>query len=228
MGIGTSQLRIPRKTTFREFAKERYIREEVKNLARTTQVERVRELRADGPIMKFFGDYRLDEISTDTLTVFWNQAVIGRERTVKTGRNYLDVVSGVLGYAHELKLLSENPVPSYRQILRRKLRTKKGRSQSNMSRDIRPIENAVDLHTLVEAAQTEGTRTHSVAPGILPAASRRTRRDDRAWRLAIPPGRDVCVDTRSPARNPGGSEEVRNLGRYHGRAQRRAGGFSCA
>ena len=58
MGIGTSQLRIPRKTTFREFAKERYIREEVKNLAHTTQVERVRELRADGPIMKLRKWYR--------------------------------------------------------------------------------------------------------------------------------------------------------------------------
>ena len=172
MGIGTSQLRIPRKTTFREFAKERYIREEVKNLAHTTQVERVRELRADGPIMKFFGDYRLDEILTDTLTVFWNRAVIGRERKVKTGRNYLDVVSGVLGYAHELKLLSENPIPSYRQILRRKLRTKKGRSQSNVSRDIRPIEIPADLHTLVEAAQTEGTRAHLMVLLLLDAGLR--------------------------------------------------------
>ena len=46
MGIGTSQTRLPEKMTFREFAEERYIREELKNLAHTTQVERIRELRA--------------------------------------------------------------------------------------------------------------------------------------------------------------------------------------
>ena len=36
--------------------------------------------------------------------------MLARERSYKTGRNYLDALSGVLGYALELELLETNPV----------------------------------------------------------------------------------------------------------------------
>ncbi len=52
-------------------------------------------------------------------------------RSIKTGRNLLDTISGVLVYALELELIEENPVHSVRAVIARKARSKRGRAEAS-------------------------------------------------------------------------------------------------
>ena len=60
----------------------------------------------------------------------WTAEVIRGGRTMKTGRNYLDAMSGVFRYARRLKLIRENPVDALRMSLREDARTKRGRAEA--------------------------------------------------------------------------------------------------
>jgi len=75
-------------------------------------------------------------------------------RSVRTGRAYLDVLSNVLGYAVDLEKIKTNPVPAFREHVRRRQRTQRGRAQAQSK--IRPIEDPWDCEALLAAAMPEG------------------------------------------------------------------------
>ena len=153
IGIDATILTIP---TFQEFSQD-YMASGMVDLARSTREERVRELRADGPTMSFFREYRLDDITSGVLRRFWIAAVDNRGRSRKTGKNYLDVVSGVLSFAVELETIAENPVHSFRTALNSR-QTKRNRRAARRDRNIRPIEDPEHIDRLVEAIEREGSR----------------------------------------------------------------------
>jgi integrase len=141
--------------TFNDFA-ERYLEEDTAHLAPTTRKDRDSYLREDGPLVGFFGTQRLDAIGVPELRAWWNQEVIAASgRTTRTGRAYLDVLSAVLGYACDLEILERNPVPAFRETLRRRAGTKKAREESQGGRAVHPIERPEDLEALVKAARAE-------------------------------------------------------------------------
>jgi integrase len=82
--------------------------------------------------------------------------VTTRGRSTKTGRSYLDAIASVLGYAADLGIVEASPVAAFREALHRRTRTKRGRSESEAGRHVRPIEGGHELARLVSAAQEEG------------------------------------------------------------------------
>ena len=99
--------------TLAEFAL-RYLAEDTGHLAATTREDRGRYLRAEGPILRPLGGYRLDEVTSTLLRDWWAAEIAGRGRTTATGRTYLNAISGVLGYAVDRGILSASPVASFR------------------------------------------------------------------------------------------------------------------
>ncbi len=142
---------------FEDFAK-RYLAEDISELAHTTQQDRESYLKPEGPLMPFFGALRLDEITPAKLREWWGVAVVAKKRSTKTGRNYLDTLSGVLRYATELGLLADSPVPALRASLRRKGRTQRGRAEADQKAN--PIESAEEIERLVTQAFTESREAY--------------------------------------------------------------------
>ena len=139
-----------------EFAK-RYLEEDTAHLAPTTRKDRPSYLREDGPLVGFFGERQIDEIGVPELRAWWNQEVLAAERrSVRTGRAYLDVLSAVFGYACDLELLERNPVPAFRETLRRRSGTKGARAGTDPGRKVRPIERPDELAAVVREAEAEG------------------------------------------------------------------------
>ena len=62
----------------------------------------------------------------------------------------------MLGYACDLELIERNPVPAFRETLRRRAGTKRARQEATTGRAVRPIERPEDLAALVREAQAEG------------------------------------------------------------------------
>jgi len=168
IGLGVLRLEAPR---LEDFAK-RYLEKDTEHLAPTTRRERERALAAEGPIVGALGSLRLDEITTPRLREWWSEEVAGKRRSTKTGRNFLDAITGVLMYAIELELLDTNPVDDFRAVLRRKARTQKGRAERAPGRDVRPIEHAHELKKLVEAARGEGLEAYVLVLLLLDAGLR--------------------------------------------------------
>jgi integrase len=139
--------------SFREFA-ARYLAEDSGHLAPTTRGDLDSYLREGGPLMGAFADWKLDEITVPRLREWWNREVVQAGRSVRTGRAYLDVLSNILGYAVELELIESSPVPAFRQHVRRRQRTQRGRAQAE--RNVRPIEEPKEYERLLEATVPEG------------------------------------------------------------------------
>ncbi len=57
-------------------------------------------------------------------------------------------------------MIERNPVPLFRETLRRRSRTQQGRAERNASARITPIEDPRDLRRLIEASQAEGPEAH--------------------------------------------------------------------
>ncbi len=112
------------------------------------------------PLIEFFGDRGLNEIDAPLIREFWNRHIQGRGLSTKTGRSYLDVLTGVLGYAQDLAIIEGNPVPIFRQSLRRRSRTQKARAEAEAGRHVRPIENPEELKRMIEAAKGESRPAH--------------------------------------------------------------------
>ncbi len=134
----------------------RYLEEDTSHLAKSTRRDRDSYLRPEGPLLGFFGDFALDAIDPPQIRAWWIEEVERAGRSAKTGRCYLDVLSAVLGFAADLGLIERNPVPLFRETLRRRSRTQQGRAARNASARITPIEDPRDLRRLVEAAHVEG------------------------------------------------------------------------
>jgi len=153
-GIGRLPLAILDTPTFAAFA-TRYLAEDTSHLAGTTRADREGYLRPDGPLIRFFGGRKLDEITAPIVREWWNQEVLGRSRSISTGRSYLSALAGVVGYATDLGLLEANPLPAFREQLRRRGRTKGARARSDSGSTIRPIESLGDLLSFTRAAFAE-------------------------------------------------------------------------
>jgi integrase len=152
-GIGTAAFFSVEVPTFSEFS-GRYLAEDTSHLAPTTRSDLDSYLREGGPLLGYFGGDRLDGITVPRLREWWNREVILAERSVRTGRAYLDVLSNVLGYVVELEVIEANPVPAFRQHVRRRQRTQRARSDAETR--IRPIESPWDCEALLEATLPEG------------------------------------------------------------------------
>jgi integrase len=144
--------KIPR---FAEFA-ERYLEEDTGHLAPTTRRDRKHSyLRPDGLLLSFFGSQRIDDIDVPMIRGWWNLEIVATERTVKTGRGYLDALGAVLSYGADLGLVETNPVRAFRETLGRRAKTQRGRAQADPGRHIRPIEDPKEIDRLVEEAFEE-------------------------------------------------------------------------
>ena len=148
-GIGRLPFITRQTATFREFSAQ-YLKEAMSHLAPTTKHDRTlllwpgdsnakaKRKKAPGLLLQHFGEVRLENIGKPELVRWWTTQVEGRGVTRKTGRNYLDALSAVLGYACDLDLIATNPCDELRAKLRRESRTKAGRAESDPSRNIRP------------------------------------------------------------------------------------------
>jgi integrase len=143
--------------TLAEFSR-RYLAEDTNYLAETTRRDRPSYLRAGGVLLGPLGSVPLDEITPQTLRTWWAEQIEGPGRSVGTGRHYLDVLSAVLGYAVDLGILGANPVPTFREMLRRMMRNKRGRALADPSGRKRPLERPEEIDALVQAAAAEGAR----------------------------------------------------------------------
>ena len=154
---------------FAEFAK-RYLKEDTAHLAPTTRSDRSSYLRTDGPL-GFFGQLKLHDISPALLRTWWGAEIEGK-RSTRTGRAYLDVLSSVLAYAQDLELLETSPVPAFREMLRRRNRTQRGRAEATPGRHVHPIEKPKEIKRLVKAARREGQSAYILVLLLLDAGLR--------------------------------------------------------
>jgi len=132
-GIGRVPFLTVEVPRFADFA-ARYLAEATEDLAGTTREDRMRLLRPDGPIVRGLGMLRLDDITRPRLLEWYQAELAARGRSHSTGVNYLSAVSGVLRYAVDLDLLSENPVDALRVTLRQRRRTKRDVQRTNTAR----------------------------------------------------------------------------------------------
>ena len=161
--IGTLPFATVEVPTFGEFA-QRYLEEDTSHLAATTLVDRIGYLQPPGPLVSYFSTYRLDEIGAPLIRSWWNGLALAprahgkttKPRSQKTMRAYLDVVSSVLGYACDLELIEKNPVPAFRESLRRRSGTKGARQRAAAGRAVKPIERPDEIDALVHEAGVEG------------------------------------------------------------------------
>ena len=170
--------------TFAEFA-ARYLKEGTGHLAQTTLADRKRYLGPAGEILKGLGAKRLDEIGKRDISEWWVAQGFGqrgedkgkregkKNRTVATGRTYLDAISGVLGHAELLELIEENPADRFRRHLRKEARTQSGRAASDPQKNARPIERPEEIERLLEAAREEGFEDYTFTLTGLDAGLRR-------------------------------------------------------
>jgi integrase len=142
-------------TTFAEFA-ARYLVEDTDHLAATTRSDRARMLKHDGVLLGYFGMMRLDEITAPAIRDYWSRHVLQADRKESAGKNDVDALGAVFGYALDLELVEQNPLDGFRRVLNRKRRSQRGRAESDVHRNIRPIEHPDEIRQLVEAAREEG------------------------------------------------------------------------
>jgi integrase len=140
----------------------KYLEEATTGLAGTTREDRRKLLRPaegerpPGIVTQAFSGMRLDAITRPVLLSWWQTEVEAKGRSQSTGMNYLSALSGVLGYATDLELLSENPVDAFRFTLRRRRRTKQGRAEATRGRHKHPLESAKALAAFVRASEEIG------------------------------------------------------------------------
>jgi len=145
----------PRHLLFSDFA-QRYLEEATAHLARTTRRGRELLLRPAGRLTSHFGEFPINEIGRPALMEWWNAEVEGRGRSTRTGKDYLDALSGVFGFAIDLEELESNPADAFRATLRRRSRTKRGRAEAAAGAQISPIEPPEAIDQVLEAAADEG------------------------------------------------------------------------
>ncbi len=163
--------------TFAEFS-ARYLDEAMSSLARTTKHDREAQLRPGGPILSVLGSFKISQIDVSAVRAWWTAEILGKRRSVKTGRNLLGVISKVLRYARSLELISgDDPVRIFSETLSQDARTKKGRAAKESKAT--PIEDPRELERLVEAARGESTQAEIAVLLCLDAGLR----SGEAWAL---------------------------------------------
>ena len=165
--------RQPDTPTVAEFAL-RYLREGIDHLAATTQADHRRELADDRPVSQFFGDVRLDAITSGQLRRFWASHVKAKGLAQSTGDNYVAVLSGLLAHAREENLVERDfdPLREWREAGKHRKRGKHARASANTGAKVNPIEDPGFLKSLLEAAESRGVNAHLVALLCLDAGLR--------------------------------------------------------
>ena len=107
----------------------------------TTARDRMRALKADGPILPRIGHLRLDAIDVAVLHRWHDAEVIQRGLSLKTGNNLLDAIEQVFRFARSRGFVDRvhKPVTVFREDLRAEMRTKRSRevisARRNFARD---------------------------------------------------------------------------------------------
>jgi integrase len=134
-------------------AADRYLREATEHLSASTKEDRNSLLGDGGILTRYFSEMRLDAITRPTLLEWWHAEIEGEGRSHRTGMNYLNAISGVMGYAVDLELIAENPIDTFRATLRRRRRTQRGRAVAEQT-GIHPIEGVEELRAFVTASES--------------------------------------------------------------------------
>jgi len=151
----------------------RYLAEDTAHLAETTRRDREQSyLGPDGRLFRAFGSLPLDEITAPRIREWWNAEIQAAGLSTKTGRSYLDALSGVLAYAQDLGILETNPVRDFRDSLRRRAHSKRGRAESEAGREVRPIEQPAEIEALLTSAHEEGLLAWALVITLLDAGLR--------------------------------------------------------
>ncbi len=135
-----------------------------------------------GPLVQRFGAMRLDAIRRPHLLDWWAEFVERGSRSPKTGRNYINALAGVFGWAMDRELIDESPVEGLRAVLRRKNKTKKGRAESEAGHQAKPIEKPEHVAALVAAAEGHGGKAQLVTLLCLDAGLRIGEATALDWR----------------------------------------------
>jgi integrase len=155
--------------TFCEAAK-RYEETKLRTLKVTTRQDRTGQLKR---LVDYFGSQRLNAIRKPALIDWWEAEIIGKGRSVKTGRNYLDPLAGIFRMAVHLELIDshDNPVPGFREYLAEEGRTAQGRAANQGGAHVNPF-TAPEMKLLVEASQQIGGMGHVALMLMLDAGLR--------------------------------------------------------
>jgi integrase len=197
-----------------EFA-ERCLEEDMAHLAATSAADRRTHLRPGGPLIEHFGAWPLGEITPAALREWWSIYVANSdERGPKTGREYVNALSAVFGYAIDLGLIERSPIPDFRAQLRRRSRTKQARA--GRASKINPITDPTALGRLLEAARERSLRSYVAVLLMLDAGLRLGEATGLTWgqvvwgRDADDRSRALIIDRNCPR---GGPEEATKSGR---------------
>jgi len=174
---------------------ERYLNEATAELAETTRADRRTLLSYKGILGRYFDERPADEITRAVLLEWWGSEVVGRERSTKTGRNYLDALSGVFAHAVGLGFLHSNPVDELRLLLRRRNRTKGARAATAQPKPT-PFEDPNELMVFCDASQELSDAGHLISLLMLDAGLRLGEAGGVSWE-AFWWGRDLDDVTRS-------------------------------
>jgi integrase len=132
------------------------------------------------------------------------------------GRHYLSVLASVLAYAQDLGLLETNPVPAFREQLRRRRRTKRGRAETQPGVKAQPVEDTREICHLVEAAEAEGIMAEVLVLLPLDAGQRLGEAPGLRWGSVVwgqgenDPRRTLVIDRTRPR---GGAPDSPKSGR---------------
>ena len=198
-GVGKLPHLVREVPTLAEFA-PRYLEEDTAHLADTTRRQRVRALQpaSKSGLLEGFGAKRLDEVTKRDVREWWGRWIESRGRSTKTGRNSLDDLSGMFAYARALELIPDDhdPVGAFRETLKAKQRTKRGRAEAVRGREVRPIERPEEVDAFVEAAREIGDELYVFVLCLLDAGLRLGEaRALRFSRVAWGTGEDDPADT---------------------------------
>ncbi len=104
-----------------------------------------------------------------------NRAVFERPQAPESTRAasmFFGASAAILGYARDLGIVEANPVGAFRETLRRRSRTQRGRAEADPGRNIRPIEEPAALNRLLVAAAADGVLPQAFLITLLDAGLR--------------------------------------------------------
>jgi integrase len=212
-GVGRAGFASEEAPRFSAFA-TRYLAEDTDHLATTTGRDRRSHLRVGGPLDTFLGSRRLDEITPAVLREWWSSEIESQGRSRKTGREYVNSLAALFGYARDLDVVATSPVADFRDMLRRRSRTKQGRAANQA--DVNPITDPAELERLVDAASKQDERSHLLVLLMLDAGVRLGEATAVTWGQVVwgadgdDTGRTLVIDRNRPR---GGATEGTKSGR---------------
>jgi integrase len=201
--------------TFEAMA-ERYLAEAAAHLAPSTMEDRAGHLAEDGPILPTFGKMRVGEIGRRDILEWYQRDVVAAGLSQSTGRNRLNTVASVMGYALDLEIIETNPVDAVRAVLRRRGRTKAGRAEAEGADRIRPIETPAGLAAFVAASAAQPGPGHLLEVMLLDSGLRLGEALGLKWGAVAlgsdpsDPSRSLRIrETRARGRHVGGTKSGR-------------------